>query len=89
MASVQFGERCHFVWIDIEDQAELLEGVEVENFPTLLIAGAAHPLFFGAITPHPQTLNRLVAGALAGDLTATALDGSITALVARIACGAR
>ena len=88
-ASVQFGERCHFVWIDIEDQADLLDGIEVENFPTLLIARGSQALFFGAITPHPQTLSRLVTGALAGDLTAAAVDPCITALVARIAGGAR
>ena len=88
-ASAQFGERCHFVWIDIEDQADLLDGVDVENFPTLLIARGPQPLFFGSITPHPQTLSRLVTGALAGDLTAAAVDPCITALVARIACGAR
>ena len=86
-ASAQFGERCRFVWIDIEDQADLLDGVEVENFPTLLIARGTQALFFGAITPHPQTLSRLVTGALAGDLKAATVDRCVTALVARIASG--
>jgi len=83
-ASAAFGKRCRFVWIDIEDQADLLDGVEVDNFPTLLIARATQPLFFGAITPHPQTLNRLVTGALAGELKVAVVDHRIAALVGRL-----
>ena len=49
-----------FVWIDIEDEADLVDPVEVENFPTLLIASAAGPLFFGPLTPHKETLVRLL-----------------------------
>jgi thioredoxin 1 len=64
----QFDSQCELSWIDIEDEAELLDGVDVEDFPTLLIAQGSQPLFFGPITPHAQTLERLVQGALAGDL---------------------
>jgi thioredoxin 1 len=64
----QFSAQCAFTWIDIEDEADLLDGVDVENFPTLLLARGEEPLFFGTITPHAQTLERLVRGALAGDL---------------------
>ena len=52
--------QVHFVWVDIEDQSELVDPVEVENFPTLLISTAGVPCFFGTVTPHADTLRRLV-----------------------------
>ncbi len=53
------------LWVDIEDEADLVGDVEVETFPTLLIADVVDgvtPLvrFFGPLTPHAQTLARLV-----------------------------
>ena len=84
-AAASFGSHCRFVQIDIEDDAALVDGIDVENFPTLLIARGAQPLFFGTITPHPQTLSRLVAGALAGDLALLADDPAVQALSLRLA----
>jgi len=49
-----------FAWLDIEDQAELVGDVEVETFPTLLVAGAEGTHFLGPLTPHAQTLSRLL-----------------------------
>lgn len=49
-----------FLWIDIEDEADLVDPIEVENFPTLLIASGVTPLFFGTLTPHIETLQRLI-----------------------------
>ena len=63
-----FGAQVQPLWIDIEDDAELIDGIDVENFPTLLLARGDALLFLGPITPQPQTLARLVASALAGDL---------------------
>ena len=64
-----FGAQVQPLWIDIEDDAELVDGIDVENFPTLLLAHGDALLFLGPITPQPQTLARLVARALAGGLT--------------------
>ena len=64
-----FGAQVQPLWIDIEDDAELIDGIDVENFPTLLLAHGDALLFLGPITPQPQTLARLVASALAGELT--------------------
>jgi len=47
-------------WIDIEDEAELVDPVDVENFPTVLIGQGEQLRFFGTITPHAETLRRLV-----------------------------
>lgn len=48
------------VWIDIEDEADLIDPIEVENFPTLLLATPTAVGFFGTMTPHIDTLRRLV-----------------------------
>ena len=52
--------QARLLWIDIEDQADLVDPVEVDNFPTLLIAAQGQALFFGTVTPHLETLRRLI-----------------------------
>jgi thiol-disulfide isomerase/thioredoxin len=49
-----------FAWLDIEDQAELVGDIEVETFPTLLVADAGGTRFLGPLTPQAQTLSRLL-----------------------------
>lgn len=63
-----YGAQVQPLWVDIEDEADLVGGIDVDNFPTLLLARGDALLFLGTITPHAQTLSRLVASALAGDL---------------------
>lgn len=50
-----------FVWIDIEDQADLVGELEVENFPTLLIQQADLVAFFGSVQPELRVADRLIA----------------------------
>ena len=76
--AAQFGNQTRFVWVDVEDHDEVLGAIDVENFPTLLIARGDEVLFFGVVMPHAQTLARLVRTALDGDLKPVhdaALDG--------------
>lgn len=47
-------------WIDIEDQADILGEFDVETFPTIVIADRQRIRFAGALTPEPETLNRLL-----------------------------
>ena len=75
---------AHCVWIDIEDDAALVDNVDVENFPTLLIARDGRLLFFGTITPQPATLARLVSSALVDALPAPAPMPEVDALVRRL-----
>lgn len=49
-----------FAWIDIEDQAHLVDEVEIENFPTLLIQHKDSVQFFGTMLPDTKQLNRLL-----------------------------
>lgn len=51
---------ARFAWLDIEDQAGLLGELDVETFPTLLLADAEGTRFFGPLTPQAQTLSRLL-----------------------------
>ncbi|MBC7469906.1 MAG: thioredoxin family protein [Ramlibacter sp.] len=50
-----------FVWIDIEDDDELVGDLDIETFPTLLVGTARQVLFFGTILPSPELLARLLA----------------------------
>jgi thioredoxin-like negative regulator of GroEL len=52
-----------FVYVDIEDEADIVGAVDVENFPTLLIAEGGALRFLGVITPQPETLERMVRAA--------------------------
>ena len=50
----------HFIWIDIEDQADVVGDLDVENFPTLLIQHGDTVAFFGTVQPDAQQVNRLL-----------------------------
>lgn len=49
-----------FVWIDIEDQADVVGDFDVENFPTLLIQRGDTVTFFGTVLPDSQLAHRLI-----------------------------
>jgi thioredoxin 1 len=49
-----------FVWIDIEDQADFVGDIDVENFPTLLIQHAGTVAFFGTVLPDTKLTDRLI-----------------------------
>jgi thioredoxin 1 len=46
--------------LDIEDQADLLDELDVENFPTVLLGVNDAPVFFGTVLPQVATLERLL-----------------------------
>lgn len=47
-----------FHWLDIEEHAEELGEIDVENFPTLLIKRRNLILFYGTMLPTPSHLKR-------------------------------
>ncbi len=49
-----------FIWIDIEDQADAVGDLDVENFPTLLIQRRDTVAFFGTVLPDAKVADRLV-----------------------------
>src|SRR5664280_2808298 len=64
--------QARFLWIDVEDEADLLDPLDVDDFPTLLLAVGDKPRFFGPLTPQPETLERLIRAQIQ-DATAPAL----------------
>src|SRR5690606_1606093 len=49
-----------FLWVDVEDHPELLDDLDVENFPTLLIQTGGQPRFFGTMLPYISHLERML-----------------------------
>lgn len=78
---------ARFVWLDIEDQEDLLGGLEVENFPTVLIAAGDEVRFFGTITPQPETLARLLRAHLEEGARAAGVQPAVAALLRRLRSG--
>ena len=62
--------RLRFAWVDIEDESELVGDLDIEDFPTILLARGERVLFLGPVMPHVQTLERLVESALDDELGA-------------------
>lgn len=76
--------QARFLWIDVEDEADLLDPLDVENFPTLLLAVGEEPRFFGPVLPSSDTLERMIrAQAPAGGATVLN-DRAVTELLGRI-----
>lgn len=49
-----------FVWIDVEDQADVVGDLDVDNFPTLLLQRDDTVAFFGTMLPDAAVADRLV-----------------------------
>ena len=50
----------YFLWVDIEDHADVVGDLDVENFPTLLIQKHENVAFFGTMLPDPNVAHRLI-----------------------------
>ena len=50
-----------FAWVDVEDEADAMGDVDIETFPTVLIAREGKPLFFGPVLPSGTQFTRLIA----------------------------
>lgn len=64
-------------WIDIEDEADLIGDIDVETFPTLLIAHQGQVLFAGPVLPRAGDAVRLIESQLelAGQVKSAAAMG--------------
>jgi thioredoxin 1 len=56
--------QIRFVWIDVEDRADLVGDLDIETFPTLLVGNEQGLSFLGAVTPQPEVLSRLLGSLL-------------------------
>lgn len=49
-----------FRWLDIEEHADEMGDLDIENFPTLLIRRREWVLFFGTMLPYLNYLRRMI-----------------------------
>jgi thioredoxin 1 len=70
-----------FLWVDVEDEADLIDPIEVEDFPTILIAKDKLPLFFGTVLPYIETLERLIQDKMGVDERSALKDAAVVKLV--------
>ena len=71
-------------WIDIEDEADLVDELDIETFPTLVIYDDRQLRFAGPLTPQPETLRRLLASLAASSAAPAAADPAFDTLVQRL-----
>lgn len=74
-------------WVDIEDEADSIGDLDIETFPTLLIARNGTPLFFGPVLPQAASISKLLAS-LGADARARTLQDADTLapLLAHLGC---
>jgi hypothetical protein len=51
------GDARH-IWIDVEDDEEIIGDIDIETFPTLLVLQGERPMFFGPVLPHIDVVDR-------------------------------
>lgn len=74
-------------WIDIEDEADLIDDLDIETFPTLVIYDTARVCFAGPLTPQPETLRRLLTTLSAPGGRSAETDPAFGPLVQRLRRG--
>src|SRR5438105_7917487 len=72
-----------FAWVDVEDEADAMGDVDIETFPTLLIAQGPRARFLGPVQPSAAHVSRMLAGLQSGAPGAAAL-AQADALLARL-----
>lgn len=82
-AQAKFAQ-IEFRWVDIEDEADLLHPLDVDDFPTLLLAVGDEPRFFGPLTPQLEMLERLVRAQIVEAGAPALTDPAVVALLGRI-----
>lgn len=76
----------HVLWVDIEDEADWLDtlGVDIETFPTLLLAQHERALFLGPVVPQVASVTRLLTRPIEPTHTGTALPDCVQDMAARL-----
>lgn len=75
--------QVHFTWVDVEDEADALGDLDIETFPTLLIAHGSTIRFLGAIPPTAPAMTRLLES-LQSDPRAASVPVEAQGLLARL-----
>jgi thioredoxin 1 len=73
-----------FAWVDVEDEDEAMGDVDIETFPTLLVARGSEVLFLGPIPPSATQFTRLLATLQAQPAVSPGLPQHANALFGRL-----
>ena len=73
-----------FAWVDVEDEDDAMGDVDIETFPTLLIARGAEVLYLAPIPPSAKQFARLLATLQAQPEAAPGLPEDANALLHRL-----
>lgn len=73
-----------FAWVDVEDEDEAMGDVDIETFPTLLVARGDEVLFLGPIPPSATQFTRMLATLQAQPQPAPGLPADAGALLQRL-----
>ncbi len=77
--------QLRFAWVDVEDEADAMGDVDIETFPTVLIACDKRPLFLGPILPSAAQFTRLIGSLLHDTPASPAVPVEAAALLQRLA----
>ena len=76
--------QTRFVWVDVEDEDEIAGDLDVETFPTLLLADGHHARFLGPLLPQTSVLARLLASLQADSSKAQPVSALAQAVFERV-----
>lgn len=76
--------QVRFAWVDVEDEADAMGDVDIETFPTLLVADGPHARFFGPVQPSSTQVARMLDSLISAPATERAKASEATALLARL-----
>jgi len=72
------------LWVDVEDEEDVVGDLDVETFPTVLVAGGARVRFFGPVLPQVPVLARLLDSLQEGGALSAPGDPVAQALLERV-----
>jgi len=73
-----------FAWIDVEDEADAMGDIDIETFPTVLVAPQGRPMFFGPVLPSAGQFDRLLANVSASGAAPAGITPEIAELFPRL-----
>jgi thioredoxin-like negative regulator of GroEL len=76
--------QVQFAWVDVEDEADAMGDVDIETFPTLLVAHGSRAHFFGPVQPSPVQVARLLDNLICAPATERAAAPEAGPLLARL-----
>ena len=71
-------------WLDVEDREDLVDDVDVQTFPTVLIGRGEQAYFLGPVLPQHAVLERLLASFIDGAPATSQLPRESTPLFQRV-----